>query len=246
MLYYTILGLVETISYTGTVLHHMLKEETMRAALESRMYRCLCICVLLLSFATGLAYAQADSMAATQNSWYVTGLFRLHYRLPIDEGEYVEEGTLSLDVNPRVLWFPADGFGVGVDADFYYFGSHFTDLNLGIGPRMAFFLDYPAQKDQLMPHIGGSFQYVMNDVNPGAITEAGWRLRLELGISPVIGGYMAVPVELGFMAERLTSDYNLEPGRNYTLTSFRIYLETGIGAFLWKSEAAEAGRDGGG
>jgi hypothetical protein len=210
----------------------------MRAALENKMFRCLSICLVLSTFAIGLAYAQAENRAAAQNTWHVTGLFSMHYHLPVDEGEYVEEGALMLDVNPRVLWFPIDGLGLGVDADFYYFGSHFTDFNLGIGPRVAFYPRWPEQQSQLMPHVGCSFQYVMNEVDPGA-TETGWRLKLELGVSPVIGGHLAVPVELGFVVERLTTDYSKED--SFTATSVRIYLESGIGAFLWKDEVVEAG-----
>ena len=214
----------------------------MRTALENKMFRCLSICLVLSVFAASLAYAQADNRAAAQNTWYVTSLFSMHYHLPIDEGEYVEEGALMLNVNPRVLWFPIDGLGVGADADFYYFGSHFTDFNLSIGPRVAFYLGYPEQQSQLMPHVGCSLQYVMNDVDPGA-TETGWRLNLGIGISPVIGGHVTVPVELGFIVERLTSDYS--KWGSFTATSFRIYLETGIGAFLWKDEVVEAGPEGG-
>jgi len=67
------------------------------------------ICLILSVFIIGLVYAQADTKAATQNTWNVAGMFSMHYRLPIDEGDYTEEGALSLDVNPRVLWFPIDG-----------------------------------------------------------------------------------------------------------------------------------------
>ncbi len=190
----------------------------------------LSICLVLSVFAIGLAYAQADTRAGAKHTWHVAGQFGMHYILPVAESTYTEEGALALGINPQVLWFPIDGLGVGVDAGFSYFTSHFTDFSLGIGPRVAYYLRQPGKTSQLMPHVGCSFQYVMNDVDPGA-SETGWSLKLGLGVSPVIGGHVAVPVELGYVTERLTRQ---EPEGSFASTSGRIYLESGIGAFLWK------------
>lgn len=190
------------------------------------------ICLALLVFTIGLATAQADTKAADRNTWHVAGMFSAHYRLPIEEDDYVEDGTLVLNVNPRALWFPLDGLGVGVDADFYYFTSHFTDLSIGIGPRVAYYLKRPGVLSQLMPYAGCSFQYLMNEIDHGA-TETGWSLKLGLGISPTFGGHVAVPVELGFVAHHISSDYGEE---SFSRTTSRIYLECGLGAFLWKKE----------
>ena len=214
-------------------LHCVAAKDLMRILLttkESEMSRRLSTCLVLSVFVISLASAQAGSRAATRNTWHVASQFGMYYALPIDEGEYVEEGALMLDVNPRVLWFPVDGLGVGIDAGFYYFTGHFTDFSLGIGPRVAYYLRRPGQKSQLMPHVGCSFQYVLNDVDPGA-SETGWNLKLGLGVSPVIGGHVAVPVELGYILYHRSSDYGEE---NYSHTAGRIYLESGIGAFLWK------------
>ncbi len=196
------------------------------------MHTRLNICLILFVFTIGLVYAQADTKAAAQNTWHIAGMFSAHYRLPIDEGDYTEEGALSFNVNPRVLWFPIDGLGVGVDAGFYFFAGHFTDYNLGIGPRVAYYLKRPGLLNQLMPYAGCSFQYLMNEVDPGA-TETGWSLKLGLGISPVFGEHVAVPIELGYVAHHLSSDYGEE---SYSQTTSRIYLECGIGAFLWKKD----------
>lgn len=201
----------------------------MRAALEDKMYRCLSICFVLSVFAAGLAYAQTDTKAATQNTWHVAGLFSMHYQLPSDEGVYTEEGVLALDINPLMLWFPIDGLGVGVDANFYYFTGHFTAINFAIGPRVTYYLRRPEQQIQLLPYVGCSFQYLLNDVDPGA-SETGWRLKLGLGISPVFGRHLTVPVEFGYMAHHISSDYG---SISYSQTTSRIYLECGIGAFLW-------------
>jgi len=190
------------------------------------------IYLVLFSFTIGLVYAQADTKAATQNTWNVSGMFSAHYNMPRDEGDYTEEGALMLNVNPRALWFPINGLGIGVDADFSYFNGHFTDFNLAVGPSVAYYLKRPGVLNQLLPYAGCSFQYLMNDVDPGA-EETGWSLKLGLGISPVFGGHVAVPVELGYVAYHLSSDYG---GESFSQTSSRIYLECGIGAFLWKKD----------
>lgn len=202
----------------------------MRSALEDKMFRRLSICLVLSVLSIGLTYAQVDTKAAAKNTWHVASLFSIHYALPIDEGEYVEEGALMLNVSPLVLWFPVDGLGLGIDAGFYYFTSHFTDFNLSIGPRVAYYLRRSGQQSRLMPHVGCSFQYVLNNMDPGA-SETGWNLKLGLGVSPVIGGHVTVPVELGFLLHHRSSDYGVE---SFSRTAGRIYLESGIGAFLWK------------
>ena len=196
------------------------------------MHKRLTIFFVLFFITIGLASAQTDNSAAGRNTWHVAGLFSAHYLLPIDEGDYSEEGAFALNVNPLALWFPIDGLGVGVDADFYYFTGHFTDISLGMGPRVAYYLRRPGVLSQLMPYVGCSFQYLVNDIDPGA-TETGWSLKLGIGISPVFGGHVTVPVEIGYVAHHLSSDYG---STSFSHTTSRIYLECGIGAFLWKKD----------
>lgn len=193
------------------------------------MQKCIGICIILCIFTIGLASAQADSKAATKNTWYFTSMFSAHYRLPIEEADYTEEGALSLDINPRVLWFPTDGLGIGIDTDLYYYTGQFNHLNLSIGPSAAYYLKRPGILTQLMPYAGCSFQYLMNDVNPGA-SETGWGLKFGLGISPIIGENVALPVELGYVTHHITLDYGDESSSK---TTDWIYLEFGIGVFLW-------------
>ena len=190
------------------------------------------ICLVLFVFAISIGYSQAYTGAAARNSWNVAGMFSVHYLLPIDEGDYTEGGTLVLNINPRVLWFPIDGFGTGVDADFYYFTGDFKHTALAIGPRVAYYLKRPGVLSQLMPYAGCSFQFLNSEMDPGA-TETGWRLKIGLGISPIFGDHVAVPVEIGYLAHHLSSDYGEE---NYSNTTGSIYLECGIGAFFWKEE----------
>jgi len=63
-----------------------------------------------------------------------------------------------------------------------------------------------------------------------AVTSNGWRLKLGVGVSPVIGTKGTMPVELGFQTDSWTYD-------EHTSSSSRIYLEVGFGAFLWKKDA---------
>ncbi len=194
------------------------------------MRMCIHICLVLFVFVIGITYAQAYTGAAARNTWNVAGMFSANYLMPIDEGDHSEEGALVLNINPRVLWFPIDGLGAGVDASFYYFTGEFKDVALGIGPRVAYYLKRPGILEQLIPYAGCSFQYLMNEFDLGA-TETGWGLKLGLGISPVFGDHVAVPIELGFLAHHLSSDYGEE---SYSNTMSSIYFECGIGAYLWK------------
>ena len=187
------------------------------------------ICLVLFVCAISFAYAQAYTGAAARNTWNVAGMFSVHYLLPVQEDDYEEDGTLVLNINPQVLWFPIDGFGTGVAADFYYLTGNFKHMAIGIGPRVAYYLKRPGILSQLMPYAGCSFQFLKSEMDPGS-TETGWNLKLGLGISPIFGDHVAIPVEIGYMAHHLSSDYGVE---SYSYTSSCIYLECGIGAFLW-------------
>ncbi len=184
---------------------------------------------ILLILAIGLGSVRADSNATAKNSWYLASMFSLYYRLPIEEDNYTEEGALSLDINPRVLWFPIDRFGVGIDADFYYFKGQFRTEDISIGPSIAYYMKRPGILEQLMPYAECSVQYIRSETDPGAI-ESGWGVKLGLGISPIIGDHVTIPIEFGFMSRHITSDYEPE---TFSKTTNRIFLECGIGAFLW-------------
>lgn len=188
------------------------------------------LAIFILSM--GTAYGQAYTGAAARNSWNVAGMFSAHYILPVEEDDYTEDGALVINFSPHVLWFPIDGLGVGIDAGFYYFTGEFKDMGLSVGPGVAYYLKRPGILSQLMPYAGCSIQYQRNEVDPGA-TETGWNLKLGLGISPIFGDHIAVPVEIGYLAHHLSSDYGEE---SYSRTTSSIYLECGIGAFFWKDE----------
>jgi len=154
----------------------------MKTSLAGKVFSRLSICLVLFAFLSGVADAQESTGAATQGTWYVAGMFNMHYQLPRDEGDYTEEGALSLNISPRLQWFAMDGLAVGADVEFSY-SSHedFSDVNIGIGPRISYFLRQTEWQKQLMPHIGCTFLYVTNDVDPGA-EETGWRLKIGIGI----------------------------------------------------------------
>ena len=61
------------------------------------------IILILCSFSTGYVYSQEVTGTAGRNTWYTAGLFDLNYQLPREEADYTEEGTLTLNINPRVL-----------------------------------------------------------------------------------------------------------------------------------------------
>ena len=188
------------------------------------------ICIIIFVFTISLVYAQSNAKAATQSTWHVAGMFSAHYRLPIEEEGYTEDGVFALNINPRIMWFPIDGLGVGAVADFRYYSGNFSDLSIGIGPHVAYFLKDSRLSSKLMPYTGCSFQYLMKEMIPGAI-ETGWNLKFGVGISQIFGEHVAVPIELGYMINNISSDYG---GESFSQTINRIYLECGIGAFLWK------------
>lgn len=186
------------------------------------------ICFALLLFATA-ASAQVGIGAADRNTWNVAGMFSTHYILPVDDSE---EGAFVVNFSPHILWFPVDGFGAGVDASFFYFSGEFKDVGIAVGPSVAYYLKRPGILSQLLPYSECSFQYLRNSVDPGA-TETGWSLKLGLGVSPIFGDHIAVPIELGYLRRHLSSEYGEV---SYSTSSSSMYLECGIGAFFWKEE----------
>ncbi|MCD4827903.1 MAG: outer membrane beta-barrel protein [Candidatus Cloacimonetes bacterium] len=194
--------------------------------LVSKKLDCFVICLVLFIFAAVPLFAQDDSKAATQHTWHVSGMFSSFYHFADDDDD---DGSLMLNFNPGALWFVIDGLGIGADADLYHFNSYFNHTNLSIGPRVAWYFRQHELLDRLIPYAGCSFHYVNNDADFGS-TETGWRTKLGIGISPLLGDIITVPVEFGFMIDKLTQDFDKED--SYTATNKRIYLVVGFGAFL--------------
>ena len=205
----------------------------MNIVLEKMVFKCFVICIVfLLIFAGGSLFAQDNSRAATKHTWHVSGMFNSYYHFANDKGEG-EEGSLVLNFNPRVLWYLMDGIGVGIDADFYHFNSYFNHTNLSIGPRVAYYFRQHELFKQLIPYAGCSFHYVINEADFGT-TETGWRLKLGIGVSPLFGDLITIPVEFGFITDKLTQEHDKVD--TYTETNYRLFLEVGFGAFLWKEK----------
>jgi hypothetical protein len=193
--------------------------------MNTRLIICLVLSILIISFAS----AQVDIKAANRNTWNLSGLINSHYQLPIDEGDYTEEGNFVLDLDTRGLWFPTDGLGIGVDASLDYSTSFFTSYGFGIGPRVAYYFKPPFAWG-LMPYAGTSFQYLREDIELGRESN-GWGLEFGIGISPLIGTHVTLPVEFGFATQQVTSVNS--KNEEYTTKSSRMYLEFGLGVFLW-------------
>ena len=120
-----------------------------------------------------------------------------------------------------------------MDADFYHFNSYFDHTNISIGPRIVFYYRGHEKVKNLIPNAGISVHYVVNDADFGT-DENGWRFKVGIGISPLFGNHLTVPIEFGLMSERLTQDYYEED--SLTETHYRLFLEMGFGAFLWKED----------
>lgn len=205
------------------------------------MFRRLSICLVLSFLAVGVAFAQVNIKAAAQNTWMVSGSMGFSYFLGNGQGETDSptEG-LELTLTPRVLWYPVDGLGVGGEASLDWYTNSYTTTDLGIGPRVAFYLRNPERRypsgccltpcvgpnGWWMPFLGASVLYQMRDSGNGDAN--GFRARAGVGVSPVIGTKGTMPVELGFEYQ------SMKQGDYDPTTSSKIYLEAGFGAFLWK------------
>ena len=190
------------------------------------MYRNrLTVVLVLLVLATGPTWAWDTGHAAARGTWLAAGMVKTIYQFPFaGEGE----DLLSLDLTPRVLYFPLDGFGVGADAEFDYLSHSTTVRNVGIGPRAAYYL----RRSPWMPFAGLSFLYLNNSVAllSNVWVQTGWKLAAGLGVSPKVGSLGTLPVELSFAITNLrhdTGEGEIDIGRTYALG-----LDVGLGFFL--------------
>lgn len=180
-----------------------------------------------------LLYAQDNSQAAMKHSWHVGGVFSGYHHFGNSEKENELDESQIIKFNPRVLWYVINGLGIGMDADLYHFNSYFDHTNISFGPRVAYYYMAHEKIQYLIPNIGLSLHYVYNDADFG-INETGWRFKFGLGISPLLGDHLTIPIELGLMSERLTQDYYED--ESLMVTNNRLFLEVGFGAFLWKED----------
>ncbi len=215
------------------------------------MLRLLSICLVVSVLTVGVAQGQVNNGAAMPGSWMVSGSASMAYNLPSSGETDSEDGSISISLYPRVLYFPfMPGLGLGIDGNLGWYSNAYKTTSIGIGPRAAYYfrLDnrrYPAAccltpfvgpDGWWLPYVGASFLYLMESTKYGEYdptTSNGWRFRVGLGVSPLIGTRGTMPVELGFQTGSLTTGSG---EHQYTSKSSKIYLEVGFGAFLWKQE----------
>jgi hypothetical protein len=223
------------------------------------MTRRLSLCTIMSLVAVGTAAGQVDIKACAQNSWYVAGLLSMSYTQSEYAGySSYRSGSFAASLAPRVLFFSVDGIGVGGEGYFGYDsqdGESFprtTGFSLGVGPRVAIYLRSPQRRyapaccftpyvgpnGWWMPYAGLSIVYLTSTYREEYGREEyrrtgdGWRFKIGVGVSPVVGTKGTIPVELGFKTESITYVYERTESRTYKYNT--LYLEAGFGAFLWK------------
>jgi len=186
------------------------------------------IVVLALAvLATGAAGAWDAGHAAARGTWYAAGMASTRYQLPSEEGE----DLFVLNLAPRVLFFPLDGFGLGAGAGFAFISHYTTEREIDVGPRAAYYL----RRSPWMPYAGLSFEYVHNSMAQvsGIDAETGWQLGAAIGVSPVVGSHGTLPVELSYTFRSLTRP-TPEGSENARVST--LGLEVGLGFFLGRGK----------
>jgi len=217
------------------------------------MFRTVCLTLLALALVSGAASAQITSKATMAKGWLVSGHGNFYYHLPQDGESDSPSSGLEVCISPRVLHFIADGLGVGADLGLDWTsnksGSYtYSTTDLAFGPRVAFYArnatkHYPSacclaplidRDGWWLPFVGLTLQYVSRVWTYGESdnTASGFRGRLGVGVSPLIGTRGTMPVELGFQLKSMTSS---EGEIEVTSKSSTIYLEIGFGAFLFRT-----------
>jgi len=214
------------------------------------MSRTLTACLVLLVLAGGTAFGYKMIGPAAPTTWYAGGHVNLYYGLESQE-EYDSDPGLSVCIGPRVLYYTIPGLGVGADLNYdANFNEYYSSGELAIGPRAAYYLMMTEQCTTktgdiyekapcgcLMPFAGATFQFVTqhnSDVGEYNEKTNGWRFRVGVGVSPVLGKKATLPVELGFETKNMTTTYDYEYMEDYSWTENKIYLEVGFGAYIWK------------
>lgn len=205
-----------------------------------RLGLCLCAVVLL-----GLpSLARSESRAGYPGSWYVAGQFGMNIFLGGGEADSPNQG-FEVSFVPRALYFPIKGLGAGLEGNLYYYSNSYQSIGLAIGPRAAYYITWPNGRyargcclipffdhGAWLPFVGASVLFVsQRDVYGGAAySSSGYRARVGLGISPLIGEKATMPIELGFETSALSSGGEVASMRSTN----KIYVEGGFGAFLFR------------
>jgi len=201
----------------------------------------------LLVAASVLLVPQAHAEAADKASFLVSGQLGLDYYLKMGTQSGQPAG-LSVTLAPRILYFPVKSIGIGGEADLYVYSNTIKQTDIAVGPRVAYYLKpdashYPraccltpwfgGNSSYWMPYVGLSLLYIMDKTPyPGtSATTSGYLGRIGVGAAPLIGDHGTMFVELGFQTQSLKTSGGSSAS---TLTSNKVYLEAGFGAFLFK------------
>jgi len=197
---------------------------------------------LLVAAIAGAGFAADYNRAARAGGFLVSGQGSVSFYLPSGEPEDTPSEGFSANLVPRALYFLIDGLGAGLDLGLGYYSNSYKSCDLAVGPRVAYYFVLPSRRYSrggfarytggefwLMPFVGATVQYLSQTMtySGNSVTNSGYRGRVGVGISPLIGSHGTLPVELGFQTQSVKSG-------SVSTTSNQIYLEAGFGAFLWR------------
>ena len=206
------------------------------------MVRSLRYPVLALLLVCALALGQSPSRAGYKGGFLVSGQAGASLIMH-NEATDAMNTELSLNFAPRALYFLMDGLGAGLEANVSYFADGYKETGLAVGPRIAYYLvqrdtKYPTAccltpyfgSGWWMPYAGLSVLYLSDRYESGgnASTFSGWRARIGVGMSPLIGDRGTMPIEIGY--EMQSTKYSGSTAQSRS----KVYLEVGFGAFLFK------------
>ena len=204
------------------------------------------LATLLVAASVLLVPPQAQADAADKGSFFGSGQLGLNYYLKSSHPEDSQTQGLDLLFAPRLLYFPLKSIGIGGEANLYLYSNDSKQTNLAIGPRAAYFIKlntshYPraccltpwlgGNSSYWMPFVGVSLMYLMQrySYSEYSSTASGYLGRIGFGAAPMIGDHGTAFLELGFQTQSLKAS-----GATASQTSNKIYLEAGLGAFLFK------------
>lgn len=197
---------------------------------------------LILAAVAGTGLASDYNRAGRAGGFLISGQGSANFYLKSGEPEDSPSEGFSINLVPRALYFLIDGLGAGLDLGFGYYSNDHQSTDLAVGPRVAYYFMLPNRRYSrggfarynggefwLMPFAGATVQYLSQTISygGGSTTSSGYRARVGVGISPLIGSHGTLPVELGFQTQSLKYG-------STTTTSNQVYLEAGFGGFLWK------------
>jgi len=204
------------------------------------------LAVLTVFVLAGMAPGQVGTKAGHQGSFLVTGQAGLDLYLESGEETDTQRDGVKLMLAPRVLYFVVTGLAVGLEANYDLRSQeHYSECGLAIGPRLAWYFIQPRMRypqaccvtpcigpnGWWLPYAGLSLLYRAGQIKSDLYTTngSGYRGRVGVGVSPLIGPRGTAFAELGYQLDH----FEWEPDDGPNDVS-KIYLELGFGAFLFR------------